>query len=177
MGTRSRIGVMHGDVLKSVYCHWDGYLEHNGRILLEHYDSSKANHLVALGDVSALDVNVAIPEGVEHSFDNGAKGITTFYGRDRGETGVEWAVHEDFVSFLEACDACGAEYYYIMKDGVWYCGDTYDSSPISGKLVPLAQALADADIDEHNVQEQAFLKASLADMPVIADKIAKAAGL
>ena len=46
MGTRSRIGVMHGDKLKSVYCHWDGYLEHNGRILQEHYDSAKANQLV-----------------------------------------------------------------------------------------------------------------------------------
>ena len=33
MGTRSRIGVMHGDKVKSVYCHWDGYLEHNGQIL------------------------------------------------------------------------------------------------------------------------------------------------
>jgi len=30
MGTRSRIAVMHGSVAKSVYCHWDGYLEHNG---------------------------------------------------------------------------------------------------------------------------------------------------
>jgi hypothetical protein len=40
MGTRSRIGVMHGDNVKSVYCHWDGYLEHNGEILLKHYDSS-----------------------------------------------------------------------------------------------------------------------------------------
>ena len=46
MGTRSRIGVMHGDNCKSVYCHWDGYLDYTGRILLEHYDSSKANHLV-----------------------------------------------------------------------------------------------------------------------------------
>ena len=54
MGTRSRIGVMHGDVCKSVYCHWDGYLEHNGDILETHYDSAKANTLVALGDLSSL---------------------------------------------------------------------------------------------------------------------------
>ena len=54
MGTRSRIGVMHGDKCKSVYCHWDGYLDHNGRILQEHYDSSRANNLVALGDISSL---------------------------------------------------------------------------------------------------------------------------
>ena len=49
MGTRSRIGVMHGDKLKSVYCHWDGYLQHNGQLLQNHYDSAKANHLISLG--------------------------------------------------------------------------------------------------------------------------------
>ena len=146
MGTRSRIGVMHGDKLKSVYCHWDGYLDNNGRILLEHYDSSKANHLVAMGDISSLDKEVAIPEGVQHSFQDPLDGITVFYGRDRGETGTEFQVDEDFVSFMERVDGCGAEYYYIMKDGVWYCGDSYNSSPISGKLVPLAEALADQDI-------------------------------
>ncbi len=58
MGTRSRIGVMHGDVCKSVYCHWDGYLDHNGRILQEHYDSAQANHLVALGDISSLGTKI-----------------------------------------------------------------------------------------------------------------------
>ena len=148
MGTRSRIGVMHGDVCKSVYCHWDGYLEHNGRILLEHYDSVKANQLVALGDISSLDVNVAIPEGVEHSFDKGAKGITTFYGRDRGETGVDFEVDHSFEEFYKRADGCGAEYYYIMRDGVWYCGSTYTSDTrLGGKLVPLAEALADQDIE------------------------------
>jgi hypothetical protein len=148
MGTRSRIGVMHGDKCKSVYCHWDGYLSNNGKILLEHYDSAKANHLVALGDLSSLDREVVIPEGVEHSFQVPLDGITVFYGRDRGQTGTEFQVDEDFVSFLERVDACGAEYYYIMKDGVWYCGDSYKCSPISGKLVPLAEALAKSNEDQ-----------------------------
>jgi hypothetical protein len=143
MGTRSRIGVMHGDIVKSVYCHWDGYLDHNGRILLEHYDSAKANHLVALGDISSLDKNVEIPEGVEHSFQVPLDGITTFYGRDRGETGTEWTVSHTFKEFLDQCEDSGAEYYYIMRDGVWYYGDTYDRTEISGRLVPLCQALAD----------------------------------
>jgi len=143
MGTRSRIGVMHGDKLKSVYCHWDGYLEHNGRILQEHYDSAKANQLVALGDLSSLDKEVAIPEGVAHSFQVPLDGITVFYGRDRGETGTEFKVAQTFEEFLEQCDNCGAEYYYIMQDEVWYCGDTYSSSSISKKLVPLADALVE----------------------------------
>ena len=148
MGTRGAIGVMHGDKAKVIYCHWDSYLEGVGRILLDHYDSAKANHLVAMGNISSLDRNVEIPEGVEHTFDKAAPGVTTFYGRDRGETGTEWTCHEDFQSFLEHCDNCGAEYYYIMKDGVWYCGDTYDHSPISGKLVLLSEALADHDVEQ-----------------------------
>ena len=138
MGTRSRIGVMHGDVCKSVYCHWDGYLEHNGQILQDHYDSSKANFLVALGDISSLRKNVEIPEDVEHSFEKPAEGITTFYGRDRGEKGVDFAVDFTFADFLDRVDECDADYYYIMRDGTWYVG-----SPFKGdKLVPLAEALA-----------------------------------
>ena len=153
MGTRSRIGVMHGDKLKSVYCHWDGYLEHNGRILQEHYDSAKANNLVALGDLSSLGAGL----GEKHVFDIKAnygtpeyvaemearEKICTFYGRDRGETGTEFKVAQTFEEFLEQCDNCGAEYYYIMQDEVWYCGDTYSSTGISKKLVPLADALTE----------------------------------
>lgn len=148
MGTRSRIGVMHGDVVKSVYCHWDGYLDHNGKILLEHYDSAKANHLVALGDLSSLDVNVEIPEGETHSFQVPLKGVTTFYGRDRGETGTEWQVAHTFEEFYDQCEGCGAEYYYIMRDGVWYCGDTYDRTAMSKKLVPLHEALAEEVVEK-----------------------------
>lgn len=142
MGTRSRIGVMHGDKCKSIYVHWDGYLSGVGKTLLEHYDSAKANHLVALGDISSLDRNVEIPEGVEHTFDNPVKGITSFYGRDRGETGCEFAVDHTFEDFMKRVDGCGAEYYYIMRDGVWYVGDNYGSGPMSGQLVELSKALA-----------------------------------
>ena len=120
MGTRSAIGVMHGDVCKAVYCHWDGYIEHNGKILLENYDSTKANFLVALGDISSLRKGIEIPEGVEHSFEKPVDDITIFYGRDRGETGVEWRSFQDYQSFIKHFDGMGAEYYYLMKDGVWY---------------------------------------------------------
>jgi hypothetical protein len=151
MGTRSRIGVMHGDVLKSVYCHWDGYLEHNGQILQEHYDSTKANNLVALGDLSSLGAHI----GEQHPFSpygseedraayDAAKeaGWCTFYARDRGETGTGWKVAHTFDEFYDQCENCGAEYYYIMKDGVWYVGDTYDKTALSRQLKPLAAELA-----------------------------------
>jgi hypothetical protein len=150
MGTRSRIGVMHGDKVKSVYCHWDGYLEHNGEILQKHYNSAKANNLVALGDLSRLRPEL----GEKHAFSqfelraeevSGYKLLTenwcTFYGRDRDESGSEFKVAHTFAEFMEQCDNCGAEYYYIMRDGVWYVGDTYGETALSNQLKPLADAL------------------------------------
>ena len=152
MGTRSRIGVMHGDKCKSIYCHWDGYLSHNGKILQEHYDSAKANNLVALGDLSSLKATI----GEKHAFSQfelraeevaGYKLLTenmcTFYGRDRGEKDTEFQVAHTFDEFLEQCDNCAAEYYYINKDGVWYCGTTYENThPLSKTLTALVEALA-----------------------------------
>ena len=154
MGTRSRIGVMHGDKVKSIYCHWDGYLEGVGATLLKHYDSAKANHIVALGDMSSLQADI----GEKHAFSkHDVPNIEvrvhndewcTFYGRDRGEKGVEFKVAQTFDEFLEQCDNCGAEYYYIMRDGTWYCGDTYESTPLSKKLTALADALQAQMVDQ-----------------------------
>jgi len=150
MGTRSRIGVMHGDKCKSVYCHWDGYLSHNGRILQEHYNSGRANHLVALGNMSTLGKEI----GEKHAFSQFevraeevqaykklTENWTTFYMRDREEKGQEFEVSQSFDEFLELCGECGAEYYYIMKDGVWYCGDTYEDTLLSKSLTLLTEAL------------------------------------
>jgi hypothetical protein len=157
MGTRSRIGVMHGNNVKSIYCHWDGYLDFNGRILQEHYDSAKANQLVALGDLSSLRANIGekhafsqfeLPADEVDAFKALTEDMCTFYGRDRGEKGTEWQVATTFDEFLEQCYNSGAEYYYIMKDGVWYCGDTYESTPLSTKLTVLADALEAETVDQ-----------------------------
>lgn len=151
MGTRSRIGVMHGEKLKSVYCHWDGYLQHNGLILQNHYDSAKANHLVSLGYISSLKEEI----GVEHPFsqfdvtpnlsqdeyyEKYGK-MTTFYGRDRKETDTDFTVDQTFEEFLSK--DYDYEYYYIMRDGVWYVGVAYDvDGMVPGQLYVLAEQLA-----------------------------------
>jgi hypothetical protein len=152
MGTRSRIGVMHGDNVKSVYCHWDGYLEHNGAILQEHYDSVKANQLVALGDLSSLRPNIGekhkfspfdCDELTSEEFEKQYGGMCTFYGRDRGETGAEWKTHTNFVDFFAEVEGSWCEWYYIMRDGVWYVGNIYEKDErFYKKLVPLTEALA-----------------------------------
>ena len=146
MGTRSRIGVMHGDKCKSVYCHWDGYLEHNGAILQEHYNSAKANYLVALGDLSSLRPEIGekhafsqfdLPAEEVEAYKKLTEDMCTFYGRDRGEENIEFKVSLTFEEFLEQCDNCGAEYYYIMRDGVWYTGRPGKDD----QMVTLAKAL------------------------------------
>lgn len=131
MGTRSAIAVAHGDVIKAVYCHYDGYLEHNGVILQEHYNSAKANHLVSQGDMSVLGTDI----GEKHSFgwfleDNADHALykqyngkwCTFYARDRGEEGADWSVFHSRDTFVKEMAHSGCEYFYLMDGGVWYVG-------------------------------------------------------
>ena len=126
MGTRSRVAVMHGDVCKSVYCHYDGYLDYTGRILFEHYDSTRANALIARGDNS----------GVKETLDE-----MNFYA-DREQEQADWAVAHTFEEFLDQVEGCCGEYYYVMRDGVWYAGCVYDTAGlVKNGLVPLEQAL------------------------------------
>jgi hypothetical protein len=40
MNTCSTIALEYADgSIKQIYCHWDGYVSHNGRILHDHYDT------------------------------------------------------------------------------------------------------------------------------------------
>ena len=128
MGTRSLIAVVHGNNYKTIYCHWDGYLSHNGRVLQEHYDSPKANMLVALGNVSSLQPNL----GEKHpfskfdtdmpdaEFENKYGNMTTFYGRDRDEEGQEFVTHTSKESLIEHFNDGWCEFAYIMKEDTWY---------------------------------------------------------
>jgi hypothetical protein len=118
---------MHGDVCKSVYCHYDGYLDYTGRILQAHYDSTAANELIALGDNSGVKETVA---------------EMNFYS-DRGEADVSWQVAHSFEEFLEQVEGCCGEYYYVMRDGVWYAGAVYATEGlIKNGLVALKDAIA-----------------------------------
>ncbi len=119
MSTNCLIGVTHGDNFKVVYCHFDGYLSGVGAMLLKHYDSAKANHLVALGNISYLAEQVEIPANkLDHNFNNPAPGVTVFYGRDRGEKHQEFQTLTCAAEFNNYCK--GFEYVYIMHNGDWY---------------------------------------------------------
>lgn len=114
MPTNAYIAVQSNDQVREIYLHWDGYLEHVQPLLLNHYNSlEKAQSLVNGGDISSLKESNECPEG--HTFESPAKGHTTYYGRDRGETGVGFNSYtvEDYVG--ESCN----DYQYMFNEGVW----------------------------------------------------------
>jgi len=137
MGTRSTIALEFADgTVEQVYCHWDGYLEHNGKILFEHYsDPFKLRDLIDMGDISSLGKVIGKkhpfgPAYNEINIEKQAKiqkevyaardaGYTTFYARDRGETGVDSKKFVDFQDYLAHHQY--EEYEYILRQtGDWY---------------------------------------------------------
>ena len=136
MATRSTIALEFADgTVQQVYCHWDGYLSNNGQILLKHYsDPFKLRERIDLGDISSLKPTV----GTKHAFSQFEQNklssedydklygdMTTFYGRDRGESGTEAKKFANFAEYVS--EHAYEEYEYILRqiDGkaVWFVAD------------------------------------------------------
>ena len=115
MGTRSNIGYINDEgKIRAAYCHYDGYLEHNGRILLDYYtDAAKVKELVELGDMSFLGSKIHPTPGSGHDFDNNEDGVTVFYGRDRGENDVAPVTYDSVSKWVNRKDSW-EEYYYLF---------------------------------------------------------------
>lgn len=132
MATRSTIALEFADgSVGQVYCHWDGYLEHNGNILLNSYsDPFKLQKLIDLGDLSVLHAEI----GDKHDFNEQYKDGCTFYNRDRGEDNVNARYFKDFADYK--ANHQYEEFEYILRtDGVWYV------SQYGGEYLPLANEL------------------------------------
>ena len=119
MATRSFIAHQTDSGFEGVYCHWDGYLSHNGRILRDHYsDIDKLKTLIAGGDVSVLAPNT----GNKHDFLDRPEGVTTFYHRDRGDN---WKFckpryYKGLKSLLKVAEKSGCEYFYFFDGKTWF---------------------------------------------------------
>ena len=147
MATRSTIALEYADgTVGQVYCHWDGYLDNNGKILLKHYqDPFKLRKLMDLGDLSSLRPDV----GLQHSFDDREAGEhqCTFYGRDRGESGTEAKSYKNFADYV--ANHQYEEYEYILrKDGNWYVADHSDRYVLLADAI--ANELIEAELAEDN---------------------------
>ena len=119
MATRSNIAIVNQDKsISSIYCHWDGYPEYVGKLLLNHYTTSDiVNELLNLGNLSNLDKNVN-PTDI-HTFDKPEEGVCVAYGRERGEKDQEAIVFEDLGEFEDSAKNSWADYQYLFEDGKW----------------------------------------------------------
>ena len=135
MATRSTIALEFADgTIGQVYCHWDGYLAHNGKMLQEYYSNPFIlRDLIDLGSLSSLRPQI----GTKHPFSmfeanmtqdeyaNLYRDMCTFYGRDRGEGQYEATYFKDYLHFL--VDGQQEEYDYILRNvngvATWFVSD------------------------------------------------------
>ena len=119
MATRSNIAMKtkEGKIV-SVYCHWDGYVANNGRILLENYANiDKIEALVALGSLSSLGFVI----GEQQDFndrDTCKDEWTLAYHRDRGEE-LSIQQYDDIPSWIAEME----EYAYLWNGQEWLVND------------------------------------------------------
>lgn len=119
MATRSAIGMQFGDIVKAVYCHWDGYPEGVGTTLLNHYNRTKTAHLLSLGNLSSLGSMIEPDPEFLHSFEQRQQNVCTFYGRDREEKGNEYRVFDSVEEFKRDFQS-GVEFLYLLTvEGNW----------------------------------------------------------
>lgn len=112
MSTRSYIGIKNeDDTLQFVYCHWDGYPDNNGSILLEHYqDEQKIRDLIKKGGMSALEPEI---KDISYYTDSHNESINI--------------INFDSIQDLNrtSLDLFDIEYYYYfdVKSQQWYAAD------------------------------------------------------
>lgn len=126
MATRSRIAIeKENGTVESIYCHWDGYPENNGRILVENYtDHEKVQALINLGDISSLAPNIDAAPDTGHTFNGPVDGVVVAYGRDRGETGIDKKTHSSVPDFFNGDIE---EYGYLFtQEGQWLVKSRYN---------------------------------------------------
>jgi hypothetical protein len=119
MGTRARIGLRaEDDSVVSIYTHWDGYPDHHGPILLNHYNTKvKVKELLALGDLSILGAKIGVKQDFyDHAYD----GMCLAYGRDRGEKDCKALKSLSVEAFEKETNDSWGEYAYLFDGLDWW---------------------------------------------------------
>ena len=128
MATRSNIFVKLTDnTYGRIYCHWDGYPTHNGKILQKFYKThSKCKSLVKLGNISSLRRKLRPTKGIIHTYENPQEDVVVAYGRDRGEKGQKMRIvaattpEEVRHAMKMDGDNWDIEYFYVFDGSEWF---------------------------------------------------------
>lgn len=109
MGTASMIGCYNEDgTVTATYCHYDGYISYNGKMLVEHYNTPElAKNVANAGYLSGLksDLYESVVEAVHI------------------EDPVKYDSPQHF--FDTAADYAGAEFLYLYDGEAWFVHSVY----------------------------------------------------
>jgi len=121
MATRSTITVNINNVYRSIYCHWDGYPEYLGVMLVKYYESQyRAEQLVNMGSFSTIDQSlVGIPGGFNRYSKRKIEGYSENHARDMESPWAECAPWEG-KTFADNMKNAAQEFNYLWEDGDWY---------------------------------------------------------
>lgn len=140
MSTRSWIGIQNNDgSIESIYCHFDGYVSHNGKILFQNYkDEKQIRKLIALKGLSSLGTDPERKMTFEEYNDRTYK-----QNQDIKDTCIFHPNDKVFVdksekAFYEKADFC-IEYLYLYKNGKWYMRNWAMDNEGEYKLNPEAE--------------------------------------
>ena len=103
-----------------IYVHFDGYLDHTGKMLNTHYtDPAKVAKLIKLGSLSSIGPEI----GTKHDFEERIIEECNAYGRDRGERCQSAELFKNFEEFVDEGDH--QQYNYLFQDGSWYVANSF----------------------------------------------------
>ena len=124
MSTRSYIcKELPNGKYKTIYCHFDGYVDHNGLFLNDIYNTEKkVDELINLGNLSSLGLVIKPSKKKEHTFENPQRYVCVAYDRDRNEENQEakeLTIKDMFKNYW-------IEYFYIFtRDKKWVYSDSW----------------------------------------------------
>ena len=166
MSTRSKIGIIRKDnTIDHIYSHWDGYLEHNGVILIENYNNiNKINELIKNGDMSVLAEHIYPTDDKPHSFDyeeGRQDDVCLFYNRDRGE---DWKhtnprTTKNLERFIKECcrSDCEFAYLYDENNNEWLYSEIPWNNEYEMNFKPLKDGLIDKNINFNDDLKEDYL--------------------
>ena len=123
--------------VNSIRVHCDGYPEHMGKLLSEHYNNvDRIYSLIYRGNASCIYEKLE-PTSGRHDFDHRQKGVSVFYIRDRGDSPVEegYKTYKNKKEFMEKSVYYDVDYIYLFNPskGTWRYykeGNTKRSYPV-----------------------------------------------
>ena len=132
MATRSIIAMkINEKESMAIYCHYDGYLEHNGMLLELFYNApEKVEKLINMGDLYCLEQELEPDPTKPHTRLHPQKNVSIFYGRDTQSA--------DSDAVTVATDQLGnlsnwIEHIYWFDGKEWKHSNVYDTKKLRFK--------------------------------------------